>query len=617
MTAIELPRALRPWTEPLTMLDPVVHDGLGRWLHPLRSLLGPLAVPRSASEGEPDGYAGLHRRGSYERLLLSEWAVALEAPEEFLRRATAGEHVFIAPAFHEPQAASASVALLDAGPRQLGAPRLLHLALLVVLRQRAQDGGASFRFGVLQDPEEPPRELTPPAITEWMAHGTWQPTVTRASAWEARLAELAAPDVWLVGAADLLPLAQRTGAGLLEIEEVTHDGAPALRLRAHHRQRGSRAIILPLPPPDAGVRILRSPLAPPPPVPRPDRGHDAPPCTDRLGQLSCDGRRWVLPHRDGSAGALHVPNTTREQPGRTKLIMADHDLVLLAVDIKGKRPIAVAVSDEGEVVLRGSGLALGEGPPSSISTEQHTGLLLPVTFQRPSRGLELLTMFVVTATALVFDAWILDAHDQLWELRIELQDSSHRIIRRTLDVRDRGCRSLWRLDADTVAWLSDSQQRMLSSPRLFGNDHVLAAEERAQCVISPMPIRKHRALRFAVPHGNALRVHDFDANGQTTQDLVLPPGRAFGLRAIPTGAPSTTPVALYVSPDWRGVCTQQRSSGDHLLFTTSSRIQQIRYEPACDKIVWRTEHGELGIYDPFRRQMLRRISPQGITEDEP
>jgi hypothetical protein len=62
--SVTLPRALRPWTEPLALFGEVVHDGVGRWLHPLRSLMGPLSVPHSAAAGEPDGYCGLTRRAS-------------------------------------------------------------------------------------------------------------------------------------------------------------------------------------------------------------------------------------------------------------------------------------------------------------------------------------------------------------------------------------------------------------------------------------------------------------------------------------------------------------------------------------------------------------------------
>ena len=94
-----LPKPLQPWTEALSIMRQEVIDGVGTWLAPLRALVGPLAIPRSTVSGDPDGLSGLTRRGSYERLVTSEWAVALEVPDEFLRRALMGEHVFLARAY--------------------------------------------------------------------------------------------------------------------------------------------------------------------------------------------------------------------------------------------------------------------------------------------------------------------------------------------------------------------------------------------------------------------------------------------------------------------------------------------------------------------------------------
>lgn len=64
--------------------------------------------------------------------------MATEVPDEFLRRAAAGEHGFLALASRRPPETRRCVALLGTGPDALGAPRLAHLALLVVLSARAQ-----------------------------------------------------------------------------------------------------------------------------------------------------------------------------------------------------------------------------------------------------------------------------------------------------------------------------------------------------------------------------------------------------------------------------------------------------------------------------------------------
>src|SRR5205814_2319608 len=78
--------------------------------------IGPLRDSRSARAGEIDGLDGLARRGSYERLLLSEWLLLDEAPDEFLRRAAASEHAFLHLQRRQPGRTRRSIALLDAGP---------------------------------------------------------------------------------------------------------------------------------------------------------------------------------------------------------------------------------------------------------------------------------------------------------------------------------------------------------------------------------------------------------------------------------------------------------------------------------------------------------------------
>src|SRR5207249_6830439 len=78
-----------------------------------------------------------------------------EAPDEFTRRAAMGEHAFLQVARREPAGARVSVALFDGGPNQLGAPRLVHLAALIVLARRAEVAGAPFAWGVAQQPAGP------------------------------------------------------------------------------------------------------------------------------------------------------------------------------------------------------------------------------------------------------------------------------------------------------------------------------------------------------------------------------------------------------------------------------------------------------------------------------
>ncbi len=151
-----------------------LHDALARWGPWLTVLAGPLQVPvgvlvlrldaaigplrpRSPRPGgDPDGYRGLSRRGPYDRLLLSEWALLDEAPDEFIRRAATREHAFLELDRRTPTEGIACEATFDAGPESLGSPRLVHIALLLVLARRASLAGARFTWRIAQEGDEGP-----------------------------------------------------------------------------------------------------------------------------------------------------------------------------------------------------------------------------------------------------------------------------------------------------------------------------------------------------------------------------------------------------------------------------------------------------------------------------
>ena len=207
---MDLPPALAPWKDALAAVSPEVAAALGDWLLKLAPAVGPLRTRTLVGTGEPDGYDGLLRRGPYERLLLSEWLLATEAPEEFVRRAATRELAFHRMAHREPADARASVALFDAGPSQLGVPRLVHVAALVLLAQRAAKAKARFGWAVLQRPPGAPdgggltlgltaqnvdnilhaRSATAPADADLDA---WAALEARGEGWG---------DVWFVGARD-------------------------------------------------------------------------------------------------------------------------------------------------------------------------------------------------------------------------------------------------------------------------------------------------------------------------------------------------------------------------------------------------------------------------------
>ena len=292
---MELPRALMPWTEWLDLFPAELVAPVGELIRRLDLAIGPLHAPGQPGQDEPNGFEGIARRGDYDRLLLSEWLLADEAPDEFLRRAIMNEHVFLQPARIAPGGARCSVALFDAGPNQLGAPRLAHLAALIVLARRAQARGAEFQWGILQAEE---RLLRPEVTRGNLSHLLKARSLREArdedvAAWRVQADALVGmEDCWLIGGRRLQSLPASQGARLLQISDpldpesqflnvrVTHTTSASARPQPHisipydndspspmpfwEKGRGvegnSRLIRLPLPPGDIGARLLREPF---------------------------------------------------------------------------------------------------------------------------------------------------------------------------------------------------------------------------------------------------------------------------------------------------------------------------------------------------------------------
>src|SRR5262249_34562249 len=149
---MNLPRSLAPWSRYLGIFPRETSLAIGPLVQRIALAIGPMKSLSISGAGDPDGFDDLARRGSYERLLASEWLLADEVPEEFARRAAMGEHVFLRIARREPSGSRVSMALFDAGPNQIGSPRIAHLAALIVLARRAEAAGSRFSWGVLQNP---------------------------------------------------------------------------------------------------------------------------------------------------------------------------------------------------------------------------------------------------------------------------------------------------------------------------------------------------------------------------------------------------------------------------------------------------------------------------------
>jgi hypothetical protein len=253
----QLPPPLQPWSQALRLFPHELAIGLGAWLPRLAMAVGPLRARADEGSDDPDGFDGLARRGPYERLLPAEWALAEAFPEEFTRRAASGEHAFFRLAFRSPAGERRCLALVDAGPSQLGTPRLAHLAALVVLERRAREAGAEFLWGVLQQP--PGRCLTrvdAAAVEHWMrARSATEPRTDDLSGWKEFFGkETPGDELWVVGGHRVTRLSKSSAMVVREAEAGT------LEVEVQPAQATARRVALPLPSDEICTRLIRDPL---------------------------------------------------------------------------------------------------------------------------------------------------------------------------------------------------------------------------------------------------------------------------------------------------------------------------------------------------------------------
>ncbi len=259
---MDLPRALQPWREQLSIFPQDLAVALGGIVDNLSLLIGPMHSPDRAGRGEPDGVGGIGRRGSFERLLATEWALADEAPLEFLRRVSAGELSFLEIAHQKPSVARQSIVLFDVGPDQRGGPRVVHLAVLILLAQRALVGRASFSWGFLQDdPCELYSDVNEESVRRLMqATSSRRAKVTDAERWQEALGKGAA-EVWIVGGPNIANVGGETFPLRIEVADSYNPDEPwDVSINVFSAGKPPRSVTLPLPVASQSVRLIRDPF---------------------------------------------------------------------------------------------------------------------------------------------------------------------------------------------------------------------------------------------------------------------------------------------------------------------------------------------------------------------
>jgi hypothetical protein len=149
-TPAVLPPGLQGWESTLGLFADDIAVGLGSLVHALDLAMSKEALWNSL-QGEPNGFDGITTKGSIEQLSISEWLLGSELPDEFVRRFAMAELHYLKPAFEQPRPMGRMVVLVDSGPDQLGARRLVQLAAILVLSRRAESRGVDLTVGVLGD----------------------------------------------------------------------------------------------------------------------------------------------------------------------------------------------------------------------------------------------------------------------------------------------------------------------------------------------------------------------------------------------------------------------------------------------------------------------------------
>jgi len=337
-----LPPALAAWAEPLSLFPQDLALSLGPCIRRLAQAMGPLSRPAEELSDDPTGYEGLSRRGSYERLLISEWLLADEAPEEFLRRAAQKEHAFLALSFHRPGGSRRSLALFDAGPELIGEPRIGQLAALVVLSQRACRDGAAFGWGVLQDDQRQVlEEVTPASILRLLFSRTARTAGAQdAEAWAKAAGEpVSADDLWVVGSPRTIA-AGGPNAGRVELEDPLEPGKRDLLATVRRKGAAPRPVELPLPNPPDCVRLLRDPFSVRRASPSASPLARGPQATGLA--FAQNGRRLMVRYLDWSVSAHPIPNSPRMPPGAAKRFELQGGEELIAAGwMRGSRVVLV------------------------------------------------------------------------------------------------------------------------------------------------------------------------------------------------------------------------------------------------------------------------------------
>ena len=343
--SIRLPRPLAVWEPQLRIFPEEIALALGPLMQRVAAVVGSYHPSHAEGHVFPDGFAGLAKRGTYERLIASDWMLADEMPDEFMRRSVMGEHLFWKVAWREPAQTRSTTVLFDAGPEQLGAPRLLHLAALAVFEARARNARVNFQWGILQRAEDGPMPGMGPAEVETLlrARGCRSARAEDFEAWSQRLSrdERPAGEVWVVGGERLrrfLP----DGVSSLLVNDLSTPGERKLRADCRPAGHHARTIELDLPPSGICVQLMRDPFY----TAVASRRNVAIDSSLSAMMLNYSGNRLWVKTEKSDILAVAVPNSPRQPAGNPRRYETLSQFQQVAVGLNGRSTLLVSFDME-------------------------------------------------------------------------------------------------------------------------------------------------------------------------------------------------------------------------------------------------------------------------------
>ena len=340
---LSLPKALEPWRDWLTLFPPELTDAIGQMLLRLDPLVGRLKFASQRTNDEPVGIGNIVQRGTYDRLLMTEWLFADAEPDEFIRRAASGELLFLGTEPDIRLRSQLCIALFDAGPMQLGEPRLAHIVLFILLSRRAEEAGAQFKWGILQNPgvlhETQGREAMKTLLTSKSLRNA---TTAELASWDLLLKEQDKNlcDCWQISDTHTARIKRATNLFNIKVDLFSGDQNRSLNLQLSQRNN-QRDVKLELPKEDVAIRILREPFK------RIDglahvRNGKSRPSLKQAPRFASKGCWLAVPQLDGNIVIYNVPQSVRAAPGKFRTVRQPAKGSILAAGVMGKNLAYIA-----------------------------------------------------------------------------------------------------------------------------------------------------------------------------------------------------------------------------------------------------------------------------------